>query len=253
MTVTGYKNLTQWLLEQTEIDPQAKIDRHNTLLLVDCHKHFSDSNCRSLLIDQHRGIVGSPKETKRLLNEWLEQQTFGLIWQRSVQKSITKKERAESLVIVHGNSMFVPVKGATQHSTSWVAMHNLASKIYYLPNKPAIQLNFKMANASILSLEMPANCSFFRRQYEIAQKMMLQQWQTWRSAAAELKIEEDSLLFKSCLAEVDRLEYIHPREIFNLYQRELWECYIKGSWDEHCSPKEFEKNQKDVKRRYDYF
>jgi hypothetical protein len=234
-------------------DPQAKIDRQDTLLLVDCHKESNDKKWRSLLIDRHRGVIGSSKETKRLLNEWLEQQTLGLIWQRSMQKVLTKKKRVESMVIVQGNSMFVPVSGATQYSTSWVAVHNLISQVYFSPTKSSIWLNFQKNNLEVLTLEIQANCNFFQKQYRIGQKIMLQQWRNWHSFEAEFKVKENSLLFQNCLADVQELNYVHPRELFNFYQHEMLECSLKCWWEEHVSPEQVDKVYKEVKHRFDTF
>jgi hypothetical protein len=246
------KDLTQWLFERANFDPKAGINRNDTLLLLDC-RGLKSSKCKSLLVDRHHGVISSPKETKRLLNEWFKQQTIGLLLLRAMQKLILQKDRVQSLAIVHGNAMFVPLSGATQHSTSWVAMHNLASQVYFPADRQTLRLNFKENKLDLPLIEVKANQSVFKKQYQIAQKMMLLQYQLAHCLAAEFRIEEDSFLFRRCLESVHEFNCYHPQKFLELYHLELLDSFSKECWDEKLSNEQLIRRYKEVTSKYDLF
>ncbi|KRL02609.1 hypothetical protein [Liquorilactobacillus capillatus] len=111
------------IIELGEYDNDAAIQADSTLLILDCQK-YNLKNIKSIIFDRNKGICLSNMETKRLINRFVVQDivTFGFI------RATMELENIKGVLFyVYGETMMIPLTGATQHSTSWFFVNNVAS------------------------------------------------------------------------------------------------------------------------------
>ncbi|MCC7667090.1 hypothetical protein [Liquorilactobacillus satsumensis] len=114
------------LIKQAEFDDEAVINAHTTLLVMDCQS-FPELNCKSFLLDQYRGIIKTNKETRKLINQFVAQRPLSF-WGMRIFSACTAHQGALSYVF--GNTILIPLTGATQHSTHWLMLNKVKSSSF---------------------------------------------------------------------------------------------------------------------------
>ncbi|KRN33100.1 hypothetical protein [Liquorilactobacillus mali] len=155
------------IIFNSEVDTNAMINAQSTLFIFNC-LNYKKLGCKSILVDKYRGIIRTNKETKKLINQFVDKQAITFLGTRMMA------QKQGGLPYVYGKQVIIPLGGATQHSTDWLLMNNIAG-IMFTENKRNMTVLFKEFLGAPLEMDFEVDKTIVRRQLRIAGNILLRQ------------------------------------------------------------------------------
>ncbi|MFT9013450.1 hypothetical protein [Liquorilactobacillus mali] len=69
------------IIFNSEVDTNAMINAQSTLFIFNC-LNYKKLGCKSILVDKYRGIIRTNKETKKLINQFVDKQAITFLGTR---------------------------------------------------------------------------------------------------------------------------------------------------------------------------
>lgn len=178
------------IIFNSELDTKAVINPQSTLFVLNC-LNYKKLECKSILVDKYRGIVRTNKETKKLINQFVNNQAVSFLGTRMMAQS------KEGLPYVYGRKVIVPMSGATQHSTDWLLVNNTIG-VTFTENKRNMTMIFKEFLGAPLKMDLMVNKIVVKRQLRIAGNIMLKQCEVVDEVNVEFQDIKQSDVYNIC-------------------------------------------------------
>lgn len=243
----GFEQLLQQLQQAARFDQNASIAGKTTIMVIDCHKQAIDPRYKSLIIDQHQELIVTDKPTKWLLNQWMTVSPFGLSVTRAYQR--LSHGRVKSLNYVLGEIMFVPIGGATQHSTTWLGMHYLIDKYFYSADGRTLYLKLDEFMKRPLTIPLPVRKHIFEQQLKDAQCVLIEQYYAWRWMEAQFQNLSRTKIYQESLKNIDQAKLFSPSVMVGEVRMELITFSLEAAYQEKVKKEEVERASHEIIRR----
>jgi hypothetical protein len=240
-----------WEIQRlARFDDSFNLDGRTLVMLIDCQHNQLDPRYKSVIIDERSGIIASNKETKRLLNQWIEEQPLSLLTMRVLQKM--RYQKIKGLVYVLGEIMLVPLTGSTQYSTTWLGMHHLVDKYCYSDYERYLHLKMNEYFERPVTLSIELRGRVFQQQFAIAQELQLIEYHFWKLGKIHFDELPQSKIYKHSFKNFEDLTTFKLQLYINTLKFELVKRTAKQYGGETVVETTLKKIFHEVKRITDY-
>ncbi|KRL04543.1 hypothetical protein [Liquorilactobacillus oeni] len=236
------------LMQDAVFDEEARINPQTTLMLLHC-QNFPELGCKTLLLDQYRGIIKTNKETRKLINIFVAEHPLSFWGMRIF--NICKDRRKGALPYVFGNTILVPLGGTTQHSTHWVMFNRVLNSSFDEQSR-SLHLWFKMMGDQHVKIELKVKRAVVRQHIEHALYAHIVEMHFLEELTRELNSSEvEGQLHHLVKKKAAQVEYIPLKKYSVALKQEVVAATLKEVYDEEPSPELLKEHLKVLHKKWE--